>query len=63
MKHAATNGHEHLLQRLLIVGIVDINVVPDVVEVRIGIGMKLPFRQPSKAKGLALGISVDLKMK
>ena len=46
-KHAATDGRKHLLQRLLIVGIVDIYVVTDVVEVRIEIGMKPPSWQPT----------------
>ena len=41
LKHAATNGRKHLPQRLLIVGIVDIDVVPDVVEVRIGIRVRV----------------------
>ena len=47
LKHAATNGRKHLPQRLLIVGIVGINVVSDVVEVRIEIGMKPPSWQPT----------------
>ena len=48
-KHFATDGSEHLRQRLMITGIVDIDVVCGVVEVRleIEIGMKPPSWQPS----------------
>ena len=38
-KHAATDGSKHLRQRLMITGIVDIDVVRGVVEFRIAIAI------------------------
>ena len=49
LKHVVTDGSEHLRHRLMIIGIVDVDVVRGVVEVRleIEIGMKPPSWQPS----------------
>ena len=49
LKHVVTDGNEPLRHRLMIIGIVDVDVVRGVVEVRleIEIGMKPQSWQPS----------------